>query len=191
MRNSGRSPRCAVSAMRSPSGSRSSASRRFEDLLFVLPLRYEDRTQVVPMGALVPGTRVAVEGEIQLTEVTFRRRRQLLCRISDGSGFSRCGSSISRALSRMRWRVARGLRCFGDVRRGPLGLEIVHPEYRRVDEIVGGIRRHADSCSIPAPKASRRAASAHSSMKRCAKSVARRCTTGCPRKCWSRSGCRR
>ncbi len=52
-----------------------------QDLLFVLPLRYEDRTQVVSIGALTPGTRVAVEGEVQLTEVTFRRRRQLLCRI--------------------------------------------------------------------------------------------------------------
>ena len=39
------------------------------DLLFVLPLRYEDRTHVVAIGALTPGTRAAVEGEVQLTEV--------------------------------------------------------------------------------------------------------------------------
>jgi ATP-dependent DNA helicase RecG len=58
-----------------------------QDLLFVLPLRYEDRTQVRQIGSLLPGTRSVVEGEIQLTEVTYRRRRQLLCRISDGSGF--------------------------------------------------------------------------------------------------------
>ena len=32
--------------------------------------------------------------------------------------------------------LARGtrLRCFGEVRRGPLGLEMVHPEYRRLTE---------------------------------------------------------
>ena len=42
-----------------------------QDLLFVLPLRYEDRTQIVPIGALLPGMRVAVEGEVQLTEVTL------------------------------------------------------------------------------------------------------------------------
>ncbi len=59
-----------------------------QDLLFVLPLRYEDRTRVVPIGALLPGTRVAVEGEVQLTEVAFRRRRQLLCRISRRLGLS-------------------------------------------------------------------------------------------------------
>src|SRR5882757_11206249 len=50
-----------------------------QDLLFVLPLRYEDRTQVCQIGALLPGVRAAVEGEIQLTEVTYRKRRQLLC----------------------------------------------------------------------------------------------------------------
>jgi len=105
-----------------------------QDLLFVLPLRYEDRTQVVRICDLLPGTRVAVEGEIQLTEVTFRRRRQLLCRISDGSGFLTLRFFYFSAAQQ--GALARGtkLRCFGEIRRGPLGLEIVHPEYRRVTE---------------------------------------------------------
>ncbi|HXI66390.1 MAG TPA: hypothetical protein VNH41_00500, partial [Steroidobacteraceae bacterium] len=59
---------------------------RVADLLFLLPLRYEDRTQITPIGSLLPGTRAAVEGEIQLTEIAYRGRRQLLSRISDGSG---------------------------------------------------------------------------------------------------------
>ena len=59
---------------------------RVADLLFLLPLRYEDRTQITAIGALVPGARAAVEGEIQLTEVAYRGRRQLLTRVSDGSG---------------------------------------------------------------------------------------------------------
>ena len=58
---------------------------RVADLLFLLPLRYEDRTQITLIGSLLPGTRAAVEGEIQLTEVAYRGRRQLLSRISDGS----------------------------------------------------------------------------------------------------------
>lgn len=56
-----------------------------QDLLFVLPTRYEDRTRVLPIGGLIGGTRGVVEGEVQLTEITFRRRRQLICRIADGS----------------------------------------------------------------------------------------------------------
>jgi ATP-dependent DNA helicase RecG len=103
-----------------------------QDLLFVLPLRYEDRTHVESIGALAPGVRSVVEGEIQLTEITFRRRRQLLCRISDGSGFLTLRFFyFSEAQQKG---LARGtrIRCFGEVRRGPSGLEIVHPEYRRV-----------------------------------------------------------
>ena len=103
-----------------------------QDLLFVLPLRYEDRTRVWQIGSLSPGIRAAVEGEIQLTEVTFRKRRQLLCRISDGSGFLTLRFFYFSAAQQNG--LARGMRihCFGEIRRGPFGLEIVHPEYRRV-----------------------------------------------------------
>ncbi|MFO1426921.1 MAG: ATP-dependent DNA helicase RecG [Steroidobacteraceae bacterium] len=106
--------------------------QRVEDLLFLLPTRYEDRTRVLPIGTLLPGARAVVEGEVQLTEVTFRRRRQLLCRIADGSGFLTLRFFYFSAAQQQG--LARGtrLRCFGEVRRGPLGLEMVHPEYRRL-----------------------------------------------------------
>ena len=103
-----------------------------QDLLFVLPTRYEDRTRVLPLGGLVAGTRAVVEGEVQLTEVVFRRRRQLLSKIADGSGFLTLRFFHFSAAQQQG--LARGtrIRCFGEVRRGPLGLEMVHPEYRRV-----------------------------------------------------------
>ena len=34
-----------------------------QDLLFILPLRYEDRTRVVPLGSLRPGQRAVIEAE--------------------------------------------------------------------------------------------------------------------------------
>jgi len=103
-----------------------------QDLLFVLPTRYEDRTRVLPVGGLLAGTRAVVEGEVQLTEVVFRRRRQLLSRIADGSGFLTL--RFFHFSGAQQQSLARGtrIRCFGEVRRGPLGLEMVHPEYRRV-----------------------------------------------------------
>src|SRR5215470_34487 len=105
-----------------------------QDLLFVLPLRYEDRTRVWQIGSLLPGVRAAVEGEVQLTEVVYRRRRQLLCRISDGSGFLTL--RFFYFSSAQQNGLARGtrIRCFGEIRRGPLGMEIVHPEYRRTND---------------------------------------------------------
>jgi len=103
-----------------------------QDLLFLLPLRYEDRTQIVPIGSLRDGDRVVVEGEVQLTDVVIRKRRQLLCRIADGSG-----SLMLRFFyfnQQQQNGLARGtrIRCFGEARRGPGGMEIVHPEYRRM-----------------------------------------------------------
>jgi ATP-dependent DNA helicase RecG len=107
--------------------------RTVQDLLFLLPLRYEDRTTVRPIGTLSPAERVVVEGEVQLTEVVYRRRRQLLCRIADGSGFLTL--RFFHFSNAQQSALARGLRirCFGEVRSGPAGLEIVHPEYRRID----------------------------------------------------------
>ncbi len=104
-----------------------------QDLLFLLPLRYEDRTRTVPLGELQAGQRASVEGEVMLTEVAFRGRRQMLCRIADGSGFLTL--RFFYFTGQQQTGLARGsrVRCFGEARRGPQGLEFVHPEYRRVD----------------------------------------------------------
>jgi ATP-dependent DNA helicase RecG len=104
-----------------------------QDLLFLLPLRYEDRTHSVPIGTLRAGERAVVEGEVQLAELVFRKRRQLLVRISDGSGFLTLRFFYFTAQQQAQ--LVRGvrLRCYGEARRGTLGLEIVHPEYRRAD----------------------------------------------------------
>lgn len=101
------------------------------DPLFLLPYRYEDRTRITPIGSLVAGMRAVVEGEVQLADVVFRRRRSLLARISDGSGFLTL--RFFHFSRQQQESFARGtkLRCFGEVRRGPQGLEMVHPEYRR------------------------------------------------------------
>ncbi len=117
-----------------------------QDLLFHLPLRYEDRTRVVPIGTLRPGDRAVIEGEIQLAEVVFRRRRALLCRIADGSGFLTLRFFHFSAAQQEG--LARGtrLRCFGEVRPGPGGLEIVHPEYRK---LVAGVSPAADESLTP------------------------------------------
>jgi len=114
-----------------------------QDVLFHLPLRYEDRTRVVPIGTLRAGDRAVIEGEIQLAEVVFRRRRALLCRIADGSGsltlrFFHFSAAQQESLAR-----GTRVRCFGEARPGPAGLEIVHPEYRKI--IPGATEAAGDS----------------------------------------------
>ncbi|MGA1577711.1 MAG: ATP-dependent DNA helicase RecG [Steroidobacteraceae bacterium] len=104
-----------------------------QDLLFLLPLRYEDRTRIASIGSLKPGDRVAIEGAIELAEVAYRKRRVLLVRLGDGTGFLTLRFfHFSNAQQGQLQRGVR-LRCFGEVRRGPMGPEIVHPEYRLAD----------------------------------------------------------
>src|SRR5919106_4811128 len=56
------------------------------DLLWHLPIRYEDRTRITPMGALRAGTTAVIQGVVELTQMRMGRRRSLLCRINDGTG---------------------------------------------------------------------------------------------------------
>src|SRR5512139_1688249 len=57
-----------------------------QDALFHLPFRYQDRTRVVPIGSLRPGQEALVGGSVELADVVFRGRRNLLVRVSDGTG---------------------------------------------------------------------------------------------------------
>ena len=57
-----------------------------QDLLLHLPLRYEDRTQLYAINDLLPGIWATVEGEVLQSDISFGRRRMLVCQISDGSG---------------------------------------------------------------------------------------------------------
>lgn len=105
-----------------------------DDLLFLLPLRYEDRTQLVKLGALASGARCLVSGEILLSETVFRGRRNLLIRLGDGSGqITLRFFHFSRA-QQAQLQAGVHLSCFGDVRKGPGGFEMIHPEYRVLRE---------------------------------------------------------
>lgn len=104
-----------------------------QDLLFHLPARYEDRTQLRPLGSLQAGSEVMIQGTVELSEVRFGRRRMLLTRVSDGTGFITLRFfHFSAAQQR---NLARGsiIRCYGEVRRSGPDLEIVHPEYKIID----------------------------------------------------------
>jgi len=105
-----------------------------QDLLLHLPLRYEDRTRIHPIGELLPGLHTSVEGEIHKVEVVQGKRRMLTCRISDGSGsltlrFFNFTSAQQQSLAE-----GRRIKCFGEIRSGRFHYEMIHPEYRLLDE---------------------------------------------------------
>lgn len=103
---------------------------RVEDLLFLLPLRYEDRTKLVRIGSLAAGMRCLVSGEVLLAETAYRGRRNLLVRIGDGSGQLTLRFFHFSRSQQAQFRPGMLITCFGDARRGNAGLEMIHPEYR-------------------------------------------------------------
>ena len=104
-----------------------------QDLLFHLPLRYIDRTRVMPIGALQPNMSAVIEGEIQACDVVFGRRRSLMCRLQDDTGSVALRFFHFSASQKNNLTKGARLRCYGECRRGSSGLEIYHPEYERLE----------------------------------------------------------
>ena len=112
-----------------------------QDLLFHLPVRYQDRTRLVPLAELRPGAEVMVEGEVSDVQIGYGRRRSLKVWLTEGTG-SR-GSLLLRFFHFSPQQIAAlrpgvRLRCYGEVRQGPNALEMIHPEYRFRTETSGG-----------------------------------------------------
>lgn len=105
-----------------------------QDVLFHLPLRYQDRTRITPLGALQPGIEAVVDVEVKVTDVVFRRRRTLLCKVGDATGSLTLRFFHFSKAQQSNLTTGVRLRCFGEVRRGPSGLEMVHPEYQQLTE---------------------------------------------------------
>lgn len=101
-----------------------------QDLLFHLPLRYQDRTRVTPIGSLQPHSDVVVQGKVLASDIVMGKRRSLLCRIGDGSGSISLRFFHFTGAQKNNLRQGAEVRCFGEPRRGATGLEMYHPEYR-------------------------------------------------------------
>ncbi|MDH4286583.1 MAG: ATP-dependent DNA helicase RecG, partial [Gallionella sp.] len=104
------------------------------DLLLHLPLRYEDETHLTPIATMQVGETVQVQGIIAHSEVAFRPRRTLVCRLEDNGGelylrFLNFYPSQQKQLA-----VGKQIRAVGEVRMGYYGLEMVHPKCRAVEE---------------------------------------------------------
>ena len=104
------------------------------DLVLHLPLRFEDETRITPIADAVPGASAQFEVTVVSTEIAYRPRRQLVCRVEDASG-----QLVLRFLNfyPSQQKVLQGgarLRVFGEVRGGFWGSELIHPRFRVVHE---------------------------------------------------------
>lgn len=103
---------------------------RIVDLLFHLPLRYQDRTRITPLYQLRIGQDAMIQGEVLHSQVIQGRRRSLLVTVNDGTG------QITLRFFHFNWQQQQAfikgkpIRCFGEARSGFNGMEMVHPEYQ-------------------------------------------------------------
>ncbi len=102
------------------------------DLILHLPLRYEDETRITPLAEVPPGEPVQVEVEVIGTDIVFRPRRQLLCRVKDESGMIAVRLLNFYPSQQKQYAPGARLRLFGEVRDGYFGPEMVHPRAHAV-----------------------------------------------------------
>lgn len=103
--------------------------RSIQDVLFHLPLRYQDRTRITPIGALQLGVDAVIEGKIAAADIVFGKRRSLMCKVQDGTGTVSLRFFHFSAAQKKQLAAGEQIRCYGEPRRGGAGLEIYHPEY--------------------------------------------------------------
>ncbi|TGE85071.1 ATP-dependent DNA helicase RecG [Pseudoalteromonas sp. KS88] len=100
-----------------------------QDMLFHLPLRYEDRTRIYAINELQAHSHVSIEATIETSQITFGKRRMLVCQVNDGTGRLTLRFFNFSAAQKNAMDAGKVIRCFGEVRRGRVGFEMTHPEY--------------------------------------------------------------
>ncbi len=115
---------------------------RESDVLFHLPLRYEDRTTLTPLNSIRPGLWCQVEGTIVHQTIRYARSRMLVATLADESGqlllrFFRFYPNQQRMLAE-----GAKVRCFGEVRLGSGGYEMAHPQCLPLGEIPPPLPKH-------------------------------------------------
>ena len=108
--------------------------RTVQDVLFHLPLRYEDRTRVYNIADVHHGLHATVVAQVISADIKFGKRRSLVVKVSDETGGLSCRFFFFSAAQKKQFIPGTRVRIFGEMRRGLNGLEVVHPEYKIVQD---------------------------------------------------------
>ena len=106
------------------------------DFVLHLPMRYVDETEIatIQQASFCGGQALQVEGVVTVCDVAYRPRRQLVVTIADDSGqlvmrfLNFYGSQLTQLA------VGTRVRARGEIRHGFFGAELVHPEYKVVND---------------------------------------------------------
>jgi ATP-dependent DNA helicase RecG len=102
-----------------------------QDLLFHLPLRYENRTQLTPIKDAHCGTNILITGVIH-TQHSFKSKKGYACKLIDETGSINLRFFHFTAKQCQRFKSGTPLLCFGEVRAKKnkfFEFEMNHPDY--------------------------------------------------------------
>jgi len=102
-----------------------------QDLLFHLPLRYQDRTRRYAIAEARIGQEIIIEGTVESCEIKSGKKRILTVVLRDESGIILL--KWFHFNPNQHYQMGEQLRCFGEIKRGLDCLEIIHPETRRIE----------------------------------------------------------
>ena len=111
-----------------------------EDVLYFMPIRYEDRRQMKKIAKLIAGAKEAASGEIMaLGEVFYSRRKVFEITIGDGSGFLRLKWFNYRLPAmKKKYKIGQRLVVYGEINIFGGHKDIIHPDveiFEKGDEL--------------------------------------------------------
>lgn len=108
--------------------------KNLQDVIFHLPLRYEDRTRVYPIADLYAGLHATVVGQVLSADIKYGRKRMLIVKISDGSDIVNLRFFHFSAAQLNGFKTGTTIRAFGEIKSGNASWEIMHPEYKLISD---------------------------------------------------------
>ena len=105
-----------------------------EDLLFHLPIRYQDKTKFTKISELEPGKKYYIEGVVERSNVVFYKTRMFLVKISDPTGFIQLRFFYFNKSQMKNFSLGRKIRIYGELRLANKVKEMIHPECDFIDE---------------------------------------------------------
>lgn len=104
-----------------------------DQLLFLLPIRYQDRTRITASRDLRDGDWAVIEGEVVKANIIFAKRRQFICQVKDNQGFIKIRFFYFNSGLTDKLTEGTLIRAFGQARLIKTGMEMAHPETIVID----------------------------------------------------------
>ena len=99
------------------------------DLLFWLPLTYQDRTRLTPIADLKLHAAALVQGQVIRAVVSYGRKRILSVELQDKNAKLWLRFFHFNLRQQATFKPTTLLRCYGITRPGSSGLQMIHPQY--------------------------------------------------------------